>query len=316
MSRLDDTFDRLRANDEKAMGLFLTDGFPEPNATVPLLHALDRGDVDFIELGMPFSDPLAEGRPIQEASARALENGVTMRDTFQRAETFRAESETPVLLMGYVNPVLKYGIEAFCRDAAAAGVDGLILPDLPPEESDPLTAAAADHDLNPVTTHQVERLGHYASELAERTDQLARAQADYQNYKKRMQRRVEETRLEARVGLIRSLVNALDDLDRALANADPEDKVAQGITMVAKQLTKELGDQGVEAIAPEAGDALSPHHHEALLTEASEEVPDGRVLETLQKGYLLGDKLVRPALVKVSDGPPSQDGEPGTSGPD
>jgi tryptophan synthase alpha chain len=148
MSRLDDTFARLGARDEKAMGLFLTDGFPEPDATVPLLHALERGGVDFIELGMPFSDPLAEGRPIQEASAQALANGVTMRDTFARAEQFRRESETPLLLMGYVNPLLKYGIDDFCRDAAQAGVDGLILPDLPPEESDALTAAAAEHEID------------------------------------------------------------------------------------------------------------------------------------------------------------------------
>jgi tryptophan synthase alpha chain len=148
MSRLDDTFDQLRARGENAMGLFLTDGFPTPDATVPLLHALDRGGVDFIELGMPFSDPLAEGRPIQRASARALDHGVTMGDTFRRAETFRNESDTPLLLMGYVNPVLRYGVEAFCRDAAAAGVDGLILPDLPPEESAKLTEAAAGHDLD------------------------------------------------------------------------------------------------------------------------------------------------------------------------
>jgi len=148
MSRLDDTFDTLQARDEKAMGLFLTDGFPEPDATVPLLHALDRGGVDFIELGMPFSDPLAEGRPIQKASARALDHGVKMKDTFQRAETFRNESDTPLLLMGYVNPVLKYGVAAFCRDAAAAGVDGLILPDLPPEESKKLTEAATEHNLD------------------------------------------------------------------------------------------------------------------------------------------------------------------------
>jgi len=148
MSRLDDTLDRLRAQGEKAMGLFLTDGYPDPEATIPLLHALDRGGVDFIELGMPFSDPLAEGRPIQRASARALDNGVTMRDTFARAEQFRSESDTPILLMGYVNPLLKYGIEAFCRDAAGAGVDGLILPDLPPEESDTLTEAAAEHNLD------------------------------------------------------------------------------------------------------------------------------------------------------------------------
>ncbi len=148
MSRLNQTFEDLRAHNEKAMGLFLTDGFPNPDATVPLLHALDRGDVDFIELGMPFSDPLAEGRPIQEASARALDHGVTMKDTFRRAEEFRTESDTPLLLMGYINPVLKYGITDFCRDAAAAGVDGLILPDLPPEESDQLTEAAARHDLD------------------------------------------------------------------------------------------------------------------------------------------------------------------------
>ncbi|PSQ86769.1 MAG: tryptophan synthase subunit alpha [Bacteroidetes bacterium QH_2_63_10] len=148
MSRLDKTFADLHARDENAMGLFLTDGFPNPDATVPLLHALDRGDVDFIELGMPFSDPLAEGRPIQKASARALDHGVTMQDTFDRAEAFRTESDTPVLLMGYVNPVLKYGIDDFCRDAAAAGVEGLILPDLPPEESDMLTEAAAQHNLD------------------------------------------------------------------------------------------------------------------------------------------------------------------------
>lgn len=148
MSRLDAALDTLRGRDEKAMGLFLTDGFPHPDATVPLLHAIDRGGADFIELGMPFSDPLAEGRPIQRASAQALSHGVTLPDTLQTAATFRKESETPVLLMGYVNPILKYGIEAFCQDAAQAGVDGLILPDLPPEESDHLCEAAASHDLD------------------------------------------------------------------------------------------------------------------------------------------------------------------------
>jgi len=130
------------------MGLFLTDGFPNPEATVPLLHAMTQGGADFVELGMPFSDPLAEGRPIQRASTRALKNGVTMTDTFTRAEAFCKESDTPLLLMGYVNPVLQYGVDAFCRDAARAGVDGLILPDLPPEESASLATAAAEHDLD------------------------------------------------------------------------------------------------------------------------------------------------------------------------
>ncbi len=146
MSRLDETFDAL-GPDEKAMGLFLTDGFPNPDATVPLLHAIDRGGADFIELGMPFSDPLAEGRPIQRASARALSHGVTLPDTLRTVEAFREDSDTPLLLMGYVNPVFKYGVDAFCRDAAEAGVDGLILPDLPPQESDALCDAAAAHGL-------------------------------------------------------------------------------------------------------------------------------------------------------------------------
>lgn len=148
MSRLTRTFEALDRRQETAMGLFITDGFPSPEATVPLLRALDRAGTDVIELGMPFSDPLAEGRPIQRASARALDNGVTMADTFERAQRFRSESDTPLLLMGYVNPVLKYGIEAFCKDAAAAGVDGVILPDLPPEESSDLRGAAARHDVD------------------------------------------------------------------------------------------------------------------------------------------------------------------------
>ncbi len=138
----------LRARGEKAMGLFLTSGFPDPASTLPLLRALDAGGADFIELGMPFSDPLAEGRPIQRASARGLAGGVTMRDTLRTAERFRAESQTPLLLMGYLNPVLRYGAGAFCRDAHAAGADGLILPDLPPEEHARLTEAAREHDLN------------------------------------------------------------------------------------------------------------------------------------------------------------------------
>ncbi len=130
------------------MGLFLTNGFPTPDATVPLLHAIDRGGADFIELGMPFSDPLAEGLPIQRSSARALAQGVTMADAFEHAARFRADSTTPLLLMGYVNPVLKYGVDRFCTDAEEAGVDGLILPDLPPEEAGVVTEAAARHNLD------------------------------------------------------------------------------------------------------------------------------------------------------------------------
>lgn len=137
----------LRQRGEKALGLFLTSGFPEPDATLPILEGLDRGGADFLELGMPFSDPLAEGPVIQAASARALAHGISMAATFRTAEHFRRGSETPLVLMGYVNPVLRYGVRAFCRDAAASGADGLILPDLPPEEATMIEDAAAEAGL-------------------------------------------------------------------------------------------------------------------------------------------------------------------------
>ena len=147
MRRLRDALDACRRENRKAMGCFLTNGFPEPSATVPLLQALDEAGADFLELGMPFSDPLAEGGPIQRASARALAHGVRMADAFRTTEAFRATSETPVVLMGYVNPVLRYGAGDFCRDAVSAGVDGLILPDLPPDEADLLREPAQQHGL-------------------------------------------------------------------------------------------------------------------------------------------------------------------------
>ena len=147
MTRLHDTLATLRARDEKAMGLFLTNGFPDPDSTLPLLHAIDEAGADFIELGMPFSDPLAEGLPIQRSSERALKHGVKMADAFRTVERFRRTSETPVLLMGYINPVYRYGVSNFCRDAHSCGVDGLILPDLPLDETALITREAADHDL-------------------------------------------------------------------------------------------------------------------------------------------------------------------------
>lgn len=117
------------------MGLFITSGFPDPRSTLSILRAVDEAGTDFVELGMPFSDPLAEGLPVQRSSERALRQGTRMRDAFTTAEEFRSESDTPLLLMGYVNPVYRYGVRDFCRDAHGAGVDGLILADLPPEES-------------------------------------------------------------------------------------------------------------------------------------------------------------------------------------
>ena len=147
MTRIHTALSALKARSEKAMGLFLTSGFPDPDSTLPLLHAIDEAGADFIELGMPFSDPLAEGLPIQRSSTRALSHGVTMDDAFRTASKFRENSETPLFLMGYINPVLRYGVERFCQRAGEAGVDGLILPDLPVEESAMIKDEATRRDL-------------------------------------------------------------------------------------------------------------------------------------------------------------------------
>lgn len=169
-NRLRDHLRRLTEADETALGLFLTAGFPTPEATLDILRAADDGGADFIELGMPFSDPVAEGLPIQQASERALAAGMTMEGVFQIAEGFREQSDTPLLLMGYANPVLRYGVSDFCARARSAGVDGLILPDLPPEEADDLDAAAASHSLATVylvapntAPSRVEHVAHRAT---------------------------------------------------------------------------------------------------------------------------------------------------------
>ncbi len=132
------------------MGIFLTSGFPAPSVTNLLLNAVDEGGADFIELGMPHSDPLAEGLPIQHSSTCALQAGVTMENTLEAVASFRQQSDTPLLLMGYINPILRFGLKEFCTQASRAGADGLIIPDLPPQESLSLREEAKKNELNMV----------------------------------------------------------------------------------------------------------------------------------------------------------------------
>jgi len=147
-SRLSVKLNSLKRSGRKAMGIFLTSGFPHPDVTHPLLHAVDQGEADFIELGMPHSDPLAEGLPIQNSSSTALRAGATMKSTLDTVKEFRQKSETPLLLMGYINPILQFGVHEFCIQAALAGADGLIIPDLPPQEASILRDHSKQHRLN------------------------------------------------------------------------------------------------------------------------------------------------------------------------
>lgn len=139
MSRLADTFRRAREEGRPVIATFLTVGYPETGVTDGLVGAMVGGGADIIELGAPFSDPLAEGPTIQKSSQIALEQGVTLEDCLKCSRDARGKfPETPIALMGYYNPILSYGLERFARDAGESGVDGAIVVDLPLEEAGPL----------------------------------------------------------------------------------------------------------------------------------------------------------------------------------
>ncbi|MBI2863916.1 MAG: tryptophan synthase subunit alpha [Chloroflexi bacterium] len=139
MSRIADKFAQLRADNCTGLVAYLTVGYPDVASTVPLVSGLVSGGADLIELGVPFSDPLADGTTIQRASHQALLNGVTVDTCLDVAARVRAAGVTvPVLFMGYYNPIFSYGLDRFCGACEEAGVDGLIIPDLPPDEAEDL----------------------------------------------------------------------------------------------------------------------------------------------------------------------------------
>src|SRR6478735_6087937 len=131
MSRIKNLF---KKKNRSVLNVYCTAGYPQLNSTLEVMKALQENGADIIELGMPYSDPLADGPVIQQSSSIALVNGMTIKKLFEQLKDFRKSISIPVVLMGYMNPVLQYGIEKFCADAASVGVDGLILPDLPEHE--------------------------------------------------------------------------------------------------------------------------------------------------------------------------------------
>ena len=151
MSRIQKTFASLSAQGRKALIPFITAGDPHPDASLPLMRALVAGGADIIELGVPFSDPMADGPTIQRASERALAQGMSLRRVLALVADFRKENATtPVVLMGYANPVEAYGIEDFARDARAAGVDGVLVVDYPPEECAGFAAVMKQAGIDPI----------------------------------------------------------------------------------------------------------------------------------------------------------------------
>jgi tryptophan synthase alpha chain len=142
-SRLDRTFRRLKDQREKALIAYLMAGDPSLSETEQLVLELEKAGADVIELGVPFSDPIADGPVIQQAAERALRSGTTLRSILSMVERIRGQSDIPLVLMAYYNSIHAFGPDRFCREAVSAGVDGLIVPDMPPDEAAPLKAPAA-----------------------------------------------------------------------------------------------------------------------------------------------------------------------------
>lgn len=171
MSRIQSTFERLKAQGRKALIPYVTAGDPYADVTVELMLAMARAGADVIELGIPFSDPMADGPVIQRASERALSKGITLRQVLAMVKDFRAQdADTPVVLMGYANPIERMGAQAFVTAAKEAGVDGVLVVDYPPEESDAFAASLKASGLDPIfllaptsTDERVRRIGELAS---------------------------------------------------------------------------------------------------------------------------------------------------------
>jgi len=176
MSRIQSAFDRLRGEGRKALIPFITAGDPDVALTLPLMHALVEAGSDVIELGVPFSDPMADGPTIQRASERALAKGMTMRKVLELVVEFRkTDSNTPVVLMGYANPIEAMGLEKFGAAAAAAGVDGVLVVDYPPEEAEKFGQAMKSNGMDPIFLIA-------PTSTAERIEQVAKIASGYVYY--------------------------------------------------------------------------------------------------------------------------------------
>jgi len=147
-NRIDQKLKTIRETGKKALILYITPGFPDIQTSQSIFEAVSKAGADIIEIGVPFSDPLADGPSIQKSSFHAIRQGVTLHKCIDFLKQIRSNDiDTPIIFMGYFNPILQYGLEAFTRDASDAGLDGLIVPDLPTEEAMPLNRACEPYDI-------------------------------------------------------------------------------------------------------------------------------------------------------------------------
>ena len=150
MNRIVAKFSDLKINNKKAFIPFITAGDPSLDMTISLISILESASADIIELGVPFSDPIADGPSIQRSSIRSLENGTSLSKVMDMISEVRLITQIPIVLMGYYNPIFKYGVESFVKDAVEVGIDGVVVADLPPEEADDMITSARKYDLSTI----------------------------------------------------------------------------------------------------------------------------------------------------------------------
>lgn len=166
MNRIKITFNKLKKNKKKALIVYITAGYPSLSATEKIVSELEKSGVDIVEVGMPFSDPMADGLTIQKSSEKSLKAGTTLKGLLKSVKNIRKKSQIPIVLMSYLNPVYRYGIKRFVKDAVNCGLDGAIFPDLPPDEAGELRKQAQKKDFDIIflasPTSTVERLKRIA----------------------------------------------------------------------------------------------------------------------------------------------------------
>ena len=252
MSRIQASFERLKAEGRKALIPYVTAGDPQPDVTVPLMHAMVEAGADVIELGVPFSDPMADGPTIQAACERALRHHVSLRQVLGMVRRFRErDGDTPVVLMGYLNPIEVMGYPAFAEAAREAGVDGVLTVDLPPEEAHDLVAALRGAGIDPIFL-----LSPTTSEA--RMDRIAAVASGFLYYVSFKgvtgANRLDVSAVAGRLDLIRrhtalplGVGFGIRDAESAAAVARVADAVVVGSALV--QRVAELADRP-EAVAP------------------------------------------------------------------
>ena len=256
MSRISATFEKLRAAKRSALIPFVTAGDPAPRQTVPVMHALVKAGADVIELGVPFSDPMADGPVIQRSSERALKHGVGLRDVLALVAEFRrTDAATPVVLMGYANPVEHMGLAAFVAQARAAGVDGVLIVDYPPEESGDWLEALAGSGIDPIFL-----LSPTSSD--KRIDIVARVARGYISYVSLKgvtgASHIDTRDVEAMIARIRARTSVPVGVGFGIRDGETARRVARvaDAVVIGSRIVQEIADAPPDSAAARAGEVL------------------------------------------------------------